>query len=294
MAVVLEQSPAVRPRPQSRWLQAWRRYSRNYFAVAGLIWVILFLLTGIIGPWIAPYGYADTDFLNVYQGPSWQHIMGTDNLGHDMFSQILWSTRFAIEIAFGATLVSFVIGVILGLWAGLAGGITDMLIMRLVDFMYAFPSYFLNLILVVKFGRGLLPILFAIGITGWAGYARLIRSLVLSLRNSDMVEAARALGASPVHIARKYVFPNVMTNMVVALAFGIPYDLTAQAALSVVGLGPAPPMPSFGNLVANANANILGYPWLLYFPAGIFALTLLSFQFVADGLQEALNPKGGN
>lgn len=280
-------------RPRSQFSQAWRRYRKNKLAVIGLVWVIIFIVVGIIGPWIAPYSYKATDFLNVNQGPTAQHIFGTDNLGHDMFSQILFSLRYALEIAFGATLVSFIIGTILGLWAGLRGGIADMVIMRFVDFMFAFPAYFLNLILVVKLGRGMVPILIAIGITGWAGYARLMRSQILSLRNGDMVEAARALGASPLYIARKYVFPNTINSMVVALAFGIPTDLTIQAALSVVGMGLAPPMPSFGDMIAQAGSNILGYPWMMYFPAGIFAITLLSFLFVADGLQEALNPKGG-
>lgn len=292
MAVAAIETGMPAKKPRSQFYQAWRRYRKNYLAVAGLIWVAIFLIVGVIGPWIAPYGYADTDWLNINAGPSALHIFGTDQNGHDMYSQILWSVRYAIEIAFGATLVSFIIGTLLGLWAGLRGGVADMVIMRLVDFMFAFPTYFFDLILVVKFGRGMVPILIAIGITGWAGYARLIRSLVLGMRNGDMVEAATALGAKQSHIARRYLFPNVVNSMVVALAFGIPSDLTVQAALSVVGMGLAPPMPSFGNMVAAASGNILGYPWMLYFPAGIFAITLLSFLFMADGMQEALNPKG--
>jgi len=272
---------------------AWRRYRRNWLAVAGLVWVAMFVILGIIGPWVAPSNYATTNFLAANQGPTWQHIFGTDNLGHDMFSEILWSVQNALEIAFGATLVSFIVGVVLGLWAGLKGGTADMIVMRLVDFMFAFPTFFMDLILVTKFGRGMGPILFAIGITGWAGYARLIRSLVLGMRNGEMVEAARALGATQFHIMRRYLFPNVMNNMIVALAFGIPGDLTIMAGLSVVGMGLRPPLPSFGNMIAAAGGNVLGYPWLMYFPAGIFAVTLLAFLFVADGLQEALNPKGG-
>jgi peptide/nickel transport system permease protein len=273
---------------------AWRRYRRNWLPVAGGVWVLIFVLAGIFGPWVAPHHYTDTDFLNANQGPSWEFPMGTDGLGHDMFSQILWSIRNALEIAVGATAVSFVIGCVLGLWAGLRGGLADQAIMRVVDFMFAFPSYFLNLILVVTLGRGMFPILIAIGITGWASYARLIRGLVLNMRNGEMVEAARSLGATWPHIARRYLLPNVLSSMLVALAFGIPADLVIMAALSLVGLGLLPPLPSFGNLIAQAGPNVLGYPWLLYFPAGIFALTLLSFLFVADGLQEAFDPKGGS
>lgn len=282
---------ATRP---SQFSLAWRKFRRNKLAVGGLVWVIIFILVGIFGPWIAPHNYAATNFLMANHPPTMQYPFGTDNLGHDMFSEIIWSVQNALEIAFGATLVSFVIGAALGLWAGLSGGIVDMIIMRMVDFMFAFPAFFLDLILVAKFGLGMMPILMAIGITGWAGYARLIRALVLSLRNGEMVEAARALGGTPFHIMRRYLLPNVLNNMAVALAFGIPGDLTITAGLSVVGMGLKPPMPSFGNMVAQAGAQILGYPWLLYFPAGIFAITLLSFLFVADGLQEALDPRGGS
>lgn len=280
-------------RHRSQGALAWRRYRRSWLPVAGAVGVVIFLLLGLIGPWVAPYSYTYTNFLHANQGPSAAFPFGTDGLGHDMLSQILWSMRNAVEIALGATLVSFVIGVALGLWAGLRGGTADMLIMRLVDFMFAFPTYFLDLILVITLGRGLYPILMAIGITGWASYARLIRGLVLSMRNGEMVEAARSLGASWPHIARRYLLPNAMGNMLVALAFGIPADLTIMAALSLVGMGLPPPLPSFGNLIAQAGQNVLGYPWLLYFPAGIFAIILLSFLFVADGLQEAIDPKGG-
>src|SRR5437764_1062999 len=243
------------PRRHSQVSLAWQRYRNNKLAVAGLIWVAIFVLIGIIGPWIAPYNYATTDFLAANQPPTALHPFGTDSLGHDMLSEILWSVQNALEIAFGATLVSFVIGTALGLWAGLRGGVADMVVMRMVDFMFAFPTYFLDLILVVKLGRGMVPILMAIGIAGWAGYARLVRGLVLGMRNGEMVEAARALGATQGHIARRYLFPNVMSSMAVALAFGIPADLTVMAGLSVVGMGLRPPLPSFGNMIAEAGGR---------------------------------------
>ncbi|WP_238162604.1 ABC transporter permease [Cohnella sp. AR92] len=284
----------IKNRHRSSWYQGWKRFKRNRLAVVGLVWVVLFFLAGIIGPWVAPYDYRVGDFLAINQGPSWQHIFGTDNVGHDMFSQILYSVRSALIIALGATLVSFVIGVILGLWAGLRGGLADVIIMRGVDFMMTLPGFLFALILVVLLGRGYWSLILAIGIPGWAGYARLIRSLVLGMRNGEMVEAATALGASQAHIARRYMLPNVVGSMAVSLAFGIPGDLAQIAGLSIFGMGLQPPIPSFGNMLAAAGDNILGFPWLLYFPAGIFAITLLAFLFVADGLQEAFSPKGGN
>ena len=292
MAAVAIAAPTAKPRRRhAQFWFAWGRYKRNKLAVVGAVCVLIFVVLGVIGPWVSPQGYAQTNFIYANQPPSLRFPFGTDGLGHDMLSQVLWSFRNAIEISFGATLVSFLIGTALGLWAGLKGGVTDMAIMRLVDFMFAFPTFFLDLILVVTLGRGTAPILLAIGIVGWAGYARLIRGLVLGMRNGEMVEAARALGATQAHIARRYLWPNVTNSMLVALAFGIPGDLLVMGALSLFGLGPRPPLPSFGNMIAQAGGNVLGYPWLLYFPAGIFAVILLGFLFVADGLQEALNPK---
>ncbi|MFC7677422.1 ABC transporter permease [Paenibacillus sp. GCM10028914] len=288
--VVLKKNKNIR---RSELYQGWKRFKKHRLAVIGLVWVVIFCLAGIIGPWVAPYDYRTGDFLAINQAPTWKYIFGTDNVGHDMFSQILYSIRSALIIAVGATLVSFIIGIILGLWAGLRGGIADMIIMRAVDFMMTLPGFLFALILVIMLGRGYWSLILAIGIPGWAGYARLIRSLVLGMRNSEMVEAARAMGASQFHIAKRYMLPNVIGSMGVALAFGIPGDLTQIAGLSIFGMGLQPPIPSFGNMIAQASENILGFPWLLYFPAGIFAITLLSFLFVADGLQEAFSPKGG-
>ncbi|SET86357.1 ABC transporter permease [Paenibacillus sp. NFR01] len=293
--VAATRSDAVKTsKKRSNVHQGWKRFKNHKLAVIGLVWVVLFILAGTIGPLVAPYDYRTGDFLAINQGPTLKHIFGTDNVGHDMFSQILYSIQSALIIAVGATLVSFVIGIILGLWAGLRGGLADVIIMRGVDFMMTLPGFLFALILVILLGRGYWSLILAIGIPGWAGYARLIRSLVLGMRNGEMVEAATALGASQFHIARRYMLPNVIGSMGVALAFGIPGDLTQIAGLSIFGMGLQPPIPSFGNMIAQASANILGFPWLLYFPAGIFAITLLSFLFVADGLQEAFSPKGGN
>lgn len=274
-------------------VQAWNRFRKNPLAVVGGVWLAIIFITAVIGPVVAPHTYLQANYMAANQPPSWRYPFGTDNLGHDVFSQVLYSIRFACIIAVGATAISLAIGSVLGMWAGMRGGIVDTVIMRLVDLMFAFPSYFLNLILVVDLGRGLFPIFLSIGITQWAGYARMVRGLVLNVKESEMVEAARSLGAKPSHIARKYLLPNIIGTIIVQISFGMPYAMTQDAALSVVGMGLRPPMPSFGNMLTAGGAAILGYPWLLYFPATVFALTLMSFLFVGDGLQDALNPKGG-
>ena len=157
IAVSQPQAPARRLRRNSPMYRAWQRYRKNWFAVAGLVWVIIFFIIGIIGPWIAPYSYTYADFLHMHSGPSWQHWFGTDTVGYDVFSQILYSIRYALEIALGATCVSFLIGIILGLWAGLSGGIIDIIVMRAVDFMFALPSFFFALILMGVAREGHLP-----------------------------------------------------------------------------------------------------------------------------------------
>lgn len=282
------------PKRHSQFSLAWRRYKRNKLAVVGAVVVLAYVVLGLIGPWVAPQNYAQANFLDANQPPSLHFPFGTDSLGHDMLSQVLWSMRNAVEITFGATLLSFVIGVTLGLWAGLRGGVADMMIMRGVDFMFAIPSFFLSLFLVLTLGRNILALLLAIGIVGWAGYARLVRGLVLGMRHGEMVEAARAFGASRAHIARRYLMPNVTNSLLVALAFGVPFDLIVMAGLSLFGVGLRPPLPSFGSMIAQSMSDVLGFPWLLYFPVAIFAVILLSFLLVADGLQEALDPKAGD
>lgn len=281
-----------RPQRLSLRAQAWQRFSRNRLSLLGALWIVIIAIVAIIGPMVAPHSYATTDYMSANSPPSWHYLFGTDNLGHDVFSEVLYSIRFACIIAVGATAISFFIGAVLGLWAGMKGGITDNIIMRLVDLMFAFPSYFLNLILVVDLGRGLFPIFLSIGVTQWAGYARLVRGLVLTVKDGEMAEAARSLGAKPAYIARYYLMPNILGSIIVSLSFGMPYAMTQDAALSVVGMGLRPPMPSFGNLLNAGTGAILGYPWLLYFPSAVFGLTLLAFLFVGDGLQDALNPKG--
>jgi peptide/nickel transport system permease protein len=275
------------------WTMAWRRFRRRPLYVIAFGWILLICVIAIIGPYIAPHNYATEFIQDANQAPSWQHLFGTNRVGQDMFSEVLYSVRFSMEIAVGAIIISFFIGIAAGLWSGMAGGITDSIIMRIVDLMYAFPSYFLNLILVVTLGHGLFPIFLSIGITQWAGHARLVRGLVLSVRGGEMAESARSIGASGFHIARRYMWPNIVGPVIINVAMSFPGAMMQDAGLSVVGMGLQPPQPSFGNLVAAGSTDVLAFPWLLYIPSGIFALTLIAFYLVGNGLQDALNPKGG-
>lgn len=279
--------------PDSLWQIYWRRYRRNRAAVVGLVIVGAFVFLALFGPLLAPYGYNDQNLGDAWESPSPEHILGTDDLGRDQLSRILYAMRIAAVVGLGASLLSLSVGAVIGAFSAMRGGLTDNVLMRCVDMAYAFPSFLLAVILATALGQSVALIVFALGITGWAGYARLVRGQVLALRSQEYVHAARLLGASEAHIIRHYVLPNVLGPIVVALSFGIPWAMLQEAGLSLIGVGIRPPEPSWGNLISLGISKMLGFPHLAIWPTAFFSLTLLGFTFVGDGLQEALNPKGG-
>ncbi|HXL02376.1 MAG TPA: ABC transporter permease [Candidatus Atribacteria bacterium] len=276
----------------SYWSSVWRRFKSNRMALVGLIFIIIITVAAIFTPWIAPYNYDETNYAHTFEKPSRQFIWGTDDLGRDMFSRNLYAMRNALLIGFGSQAIVVVVGVIIGAIAGFRGGTVDSVLMRIVDIMYAFPTFLFNVILVTALGRGIPIILLAIGITGWAGMARLVRGMVMSLKNADFVEAARALGAKEFHIIRKYILPNMFGPIIVSIAFGIPNAIWMESGLALVGMGVRPPMPSWGNMISAGMGYIMAFPHMVIFPAILFALTLLAFTYVGDGLRDAMNPKG--
>lgn len=283
---------ATTPAPETLSQIYWRRYRRNKAAVVGLIIVAVFVFLAIFGPILAPYGYNDQSLGDAWETPSPDHILGTDDLGRDQLSRILSAMRIAAVVGLGASLLSLSVGSVLGAVSGMRGGVTDNIIMRVVDMAYAFPSFLLAVILATALGQSVALIVFALGITGWAGYARLVRGQVLALKNQEYVHAARTLGASEGHIIRHYVLPNVLGPLTVALSFGIPWAMLQEAGLSLIGVGIRPPQPSWGNLISLGISKMLGFPYLAIWPTVFFSITLLGFTFMGDGLQELFNPKG--
>jgi ABC-type dipeptide/oligopeptide/nickel transport system permease subunit len=274
---------------QSFWARAWRKYRRNKFAVVGLVFVALLLVVGLLGPMLAPYPYAAVDYNATWQGPSAAHWFGTDELGRDLFSRLLYSLRNAIIIALGAEAITLFFGCTVGAVAGYMGGRVDNLIMRFTDIMFAFPSLLFNVVLVAVLGRGMVTIFIAIGATSWVGMARLVRGQILSLKGQEYVEAARAAGASHTDIIFRYLLPNTMGAILVTIGMGIPRAMMVESSLSVIGMGVQPPMPSWGNLITVGLPFLRSQPHLLLFPALSFALTLLAFTYVADGMRDALD-----
>lgn len=270
----------------------WRRYRRNTMAVVGLVLVILFILVAIFAPLIAPYHYNDQNLSLTWQPPSREHPFGTDDLGRDQLSRIIYAVRVAAVVGLGSTLLSLLIGATIGSLSGMRGGMVDNLLMRLVDIFNSFPSILLAVVLATALGQSVFTIVIALAITGWAGYARLIRGQVLALRNQEYVHAARTLGAGERHVILKYVLPNILGPIAVMLSFGIPYAMIAEAGLSIIGVGIRPPEPSWGNLIQLGINKMRGFPHLAIWPTALFSLTLLAFTWLGDGLQEIFNAKG--
>ncbi len=280
------------PVPETLLQIFWRRYRRNAMAVVGLALVIVFILIAVFAPLIAPYHYNDQDLTQTWQAPSSEHLFGTDDLGRDQLSRIVYAVRTAAIVGLGTTLLSLLIGAAIGSISGMRGGILDSVLMRLVDIFNSFPALLLAVILATTLGQSVFTIVIALAITGWAGYARLIRGQVLALKNQEYVHAARTLGASERYVILKYVLPKILGPIAVAMSFGIPYDMIAEAGLSVIGVGIRPPEPSWGNLIQLGIAKMRGFPHLAIWPTVLFSLTLLAFTWFGDGLQEIFNPKG--
>ncbi len=272
----------------------WSRFRRNKAAMLGAAFVAILVLCAIFAPVIAPYSYQQTNFLATYQPPSWQHWFGTDELGRDMLSRLIYSLQTACIVGFGAEIVELTLGLFLGAIAGYAGGTIDAILMRIVDIVYGFPTFLFSIILVVLLGHTIIAILIAVAATSWVGMARIVRSQVLIVKQSDYIAAARGMGASWWQIIRRYVLPNSLGPIVVAVTFGIPANMAIESGLSALGLGVEPPTPSWGELITNGQQAMFSFPYLLIFPALTFALTLMSFTFLGDGLRNVFDSKSSS
>lgn len=287
-AVAQALSPPARV---SYWGAAWRRFRQNKLGVVGLGMVAILLVLAGVGPFVAPHSYATPDFTATYAPPSTQYWLGTDELGRDLLSRLLWSLRNAVLIAFGVEAIALVVGFSVGALAAMRGGWVDNILMRITDIMFAFPGLLFSIILVAVMGRGLFTIFVAIGVVSWPGMARLVRSHVLTIRDREYIEAARLAGATTPDLLIHYVFPNSLGPIIVALSFGVPAAMTVESALSLIGLGVPPPMPSFGIMINDGVRYVFSAVHLTLVPGLFFAITLLSFTFLGDALRDAFDPR---
>ena len=275
----------------SLWSDAWRRLLANKAAVAGGIILLVLIFLAIFAPWIAPHSYSYQNLELGAQPPSSDFFLGTDTLGRDLFSRILYGARVSLLVGFVATGVALVIGVSWGIVAGYFGGRVDSVMMRIVDVLYGLPFIIFIILLMVIFGRNIWLLFGAIGAVEWLTMARIVRGQVLTIKNQEYVLAAQAMGVTNMQMFRKHIFPNILGPIAVYATLTIPQVMLLEAFLSFLGLGIQPPMSSWGTLIRYGVESMEEYSWLLIYPGLTFTITLFSLNFFGDGLRDALDPK---
>ena len=275
----------------SLWSDAWRRLLANKAAVTGGLVLLIFILLAIFAPWIAPHSYSYQNLELGASSPSSDFLLGTDTLGRDLFSRILYGARVSLMVGFVATGVALIIGVSWGIIAGYFGGKIDSVMMRIVDVLYGLPFIIFIILLMVIFGRNIWLLFGAIGAVEWLTMARIVRGQVLTIKNQEYVLAAQAMGVSNIQMFRKHIFPNILGPIAVYATLTIPQVMLLEAFLSFLGLGIQPPMSSWGTLIRYGVESMEEYSWLLIYPGLTFTITLFALNFFGDGLRDALDPK---
>lgn len=275
------------------WQDAARRFFQNRLSLFGLVIVVFFLFLAIFADVLSPYAYDRADFTKVLLFPfaDSAHPLGTDNVGRDYLSRLIYGARTSMAVGLSVQFIALLIGIPLGGLAGYLGGKIDFLISRLIDVMTAFPGLLFAIFLITVWGGGLWKVIIVLGVTSWIGIARLTRGQVLSLREKEYIEAARATGSSQGRILMRHLIPNALTPILVAVSFGIPAAIFGEAGLSFLGIGINDPLPSWGKMVGVSNAYVRVQWHLALFPTILIALAMLGFSFVGDGLRDALDPK---
>ena len=267
-----------------------RRLLRDKVAQIGLFIILLIILVSIFVPFLAPYNPVEPDYPKTLQPPSKNHFFGTDEFGRDIFSRILYGTKYALIVGLGVVLVTFAIGITLGILAGYFGGMTDGMIMRAVDIMMSMPSLVLAIALAGVLGGGLKSIIIAIGVISWASLTRLVRGETLSIKEEPYIEAAGALGISNLHIIFKHILPNISSSLIVYATLSIPAAILTSAALSFLGVGMQPPTPEWGLMVSEGRDFLGSAWWISTFPGLAIMVVSLTFNIVGDALRDALDP----
>ena len=276
---------------RSLWQDSFRRLKSNKVALTGGSFIVFLIILSILTPWIAPYDYSFQDLSLGPSSPSIMHLLGTDTLGRDLLTRMLYGSRISLLVGFIATFVAVFIGVIWGTVAGFYGGKIDTVMMRIVDALYGIPFIILIILLMVIFGRNLVLLFMAIGAVEWLTMARIVRSQVMSITQQEYVMASKAMGVSNLSIIYRHLIPNTLGPVIVYATLTIPQVMLLESFLSFLGLGVQPPMSSWGLLIRDGAVAMEEYWWLLVFPAIIFSITLFSLNFVGDGLRDALDPR---
>lgn len=272
-------------------MNAWKQLKKHKLALASLGFLLLLSLIAIFAPLLTNFTYFDQNADHALQFPNSTYWFGTDSLGRDLFSRLIYGARISLAVGFFTALFSLSIGIIYGSISGYMGGWVDNLMMRFADILNALPSLLITVLLMLVVGRGPLGIFLALGFVGWVGEARLVRGQVLQVKEMPYVEAARSLGFAPFRILTRHILPNIIGPVIVSLTFGIPQNIMAESFLSFVGLGLEPPYASWGTLANEGWRAYRTYPYLIFFPGIVLFFTILAFNFLGDGLRDALDPQ---
>lgn len=276
------------------WRDAWKTFRKNKTAMLGLCLIVFFILIALLAPWIAPYDYKEQQLMERLQSPSLTHWFGTDDLGRDLFTRVLYGARISLWVGFFSVIGSVIVGTALGILAGYYGKWMDMIISRIFDIMLAFPSILLAIAIVAILGPSLQNALLAIAIVNIPTYGRLVRSKVLSLKSEEYITAAKAIGMKNGRILISHILPNSMTPIIVQGTLGIGMAIIEAAALGFLGLGAQPPDPEWGKILSDSRQFIQKAPWTVIFPGISIMLTVLGFNLMGDGLRDAMDPKMKN
>jgi peptide/nickel transport system permease protein len=269
----------------------WRRFRRNRLAASGAFTVLAIVAVALLAPLVAPYEPTAIDIDNILSPPSARHLLGTDELGRDVLSRMVFGSRISLSVGFVAMGIAVSIGIVIGSIAGFYGGRVDSLLMRFVDIMLTFPTFFLILAVIAILEPSIYTIMVVIGVTGWMDVARLVRAEFLTLKERDFVLAARASGAGSPRLIFRHILPNALSPVFVAATFGVAGAILVEAALSFLGLGVQPPNPSWGNILTSGKDNIEVAWWLSVYPGLAILITVLSYNLVGEGLRDALDPR---
>ncbi len=269
----------------------WEMFYRNKLALAGCGIILFLIAVSLLAPLIAPYDAGAIDLKNVLAPPSFSHWFGTDQLGRDVLSRMIWGARISLKVGFVATGLAILIGMILGAVAGYYGGWIDATIMRFVDVMLCFPTFFLILAVIAFLEPSIWNIMIVIGLTGWMGVTRLVRADFISLRERDFVQAARAIGANDTRIIFMHILPNALASILVAATLGIAGAILTESALSFLGIGVQPPTPSWGNILTAGKDNIDIAWWLSLYPGLAILITVVGYNLLGEGIRDATDPR---
>lgn len=275
----------------SQLKEIWKRLKKNKLALVGLVILVVLIFLALFANIIAPYDYAKQDLRNIFQFPSAKHLFGTDEFGRDILSRVIYGTRISLSVGFIAVGIAVIIGGALGAIAGYYGGKLDNVIMRCMDILLAIPQILLAISIVAALGSSLVNLMIAVGISSIPGYARIVRASVLSVKDQEFVEAAKAAGSGNIRIIFYHIIPNVMAPIIVQATLGVAIAILTAAGLSFIGLGIQPPTPEWGSMLSGGRGYIRDYWYMTLFPGLAIVITIFALNVLGDGLRDALDPK---